>query len=132
MKNNSTTTTRFLKFSLAAVVALCVLIFACLTIYSDKETKKTIEEVGTIYMTGMSERITMHFDTAIDYRLSQLENVVENCPPGLYSNETLWERLAASAEAREFDYLSLYSAEIGEERFYGGNVAVSDPAPFPP
>ena len=130
MKNNSTTTTRFLKLSLAAVVALCVLIFACLTIYSDKETKKTIEEVGTIYMTGMSERITMHFDTAIDYRLSQLENVVENCPPGLYSNETLWERLAASAEAREFDYLSLYSAETGEERFYGGNVAVSDPAPF--
>lgn len=73
--------TRFLTLSLIVVAVLCILVFGFLALYMDSHNKDTINEVGAIYMTGMSERITMHFDTTIDYNLSQLQGVADAFPP---------------------------------------------------
>ena len=110
MKNN-TSTTRFLQLSLAGVVVLCLLVFASLFRYSDKETRKTIEEVGSIYMTGMSERITMHFDTTIDYRIAQLQSIVDTYPPDSHATAILREQLINGGRARNFVYLGLYAPD---------------------
>jgi len=131
MKNNSGTT-RFLKMSLAVVIALCVLIFAFLTVYSDKETKRTIEEVGTIYMTGMSERITMHFATTIDYHLAQLQTLADTYPAGSQTTDILGRQLSNGGKARGFASLGFYSPSSGDEvkLLYGEKMTVIDPEPF--
>ena len=86
--------TRFLTLSLIVVAVLCILVFGFLALYMDSHNKDTINEVGAIYMTGMSERITMHFDTTIDYNLSQLQGVADAFPPdSRLSAEELREQL---------------------------------------
>ena len=52
---------RFLKVSLACVSVLCVVIFSFLAFYMSQKSSSTINEIGTLYMSGMNERISMHF-----------------------------------------------------------------------
>ena len=73
MKNK---TTRFLIASLIGVAVLCVFVFSFLAVFMGWRSLDTITQVGTIYMTGMNERITMHFATTIEYRLSHVENMI--------------------------------------------------------
>ncbi|MCI8539826.1 MAG: response regulator [Oscillospiraceae bacterium] len=127
MKNK---TTRFLALSLAVVAVLCVSVFSFLLIFMQRQSKATISQVGTIYMTGMSEQIAMHFSTTIELRLSQMSALVETIPPGSASHEELSENLAFSAHARGFDYLALLTAEGNFEMIYGDQVSLIDPDPF--
>ena len=48
---------QFLKVSLAFVSLLCVVIFGFLAVYMDRKSSETISDIGTIYMSGMNERI---------------------------------------------------------------------------
>ena len=126
-----TKTTRFLVVSLVSVLALCGIIFTFLAFFMNQRSMETITDVGVIYMTGMSKRTTMHFETTLDYRLSHVESLVEDNP--IRENmdyEALRERLAYSAEARGFKSLSLYSRDGKFEMIYGGPVKVTDPEPF--
>ena len=123
--------TRFLTLSLIAVVVLCIVIFGFLAFYMDSHNKGTINEVGAIYMEGMSERITMHFDTTIDYILSQLQDVVEAYPADSpLPQEKLREQLIYDAKARGFVYLGLYSQDGELETLFGPELQMSDPKPF--
>ncbi len=126
-----TKTTRFLVVSLVSVLALCGVIFTFLALFMNKRSMETITDVGGIYMTGMSKRTTMHFETTIDYRLSHVESLVEDNP--IKENmdyKALRERLAYSAQARGFTSLSLYSRDGKFEMIYGDPVKVTDPEPF--
>ena len=73
MKNK---TTRFLSASIIIIFVLCVAVFSYLAYYMNRQSTETINEVGTIYMTGMSERISIHFRTTIELRLSQVDALV--------------------------------------------------------
>ena len=73
---------RFLKVSLALVSLLCVLIFSFMTVYMDRMSSATIRDIGTIYMSGMNERISMHFATTVELRLSQVSSIARDNPPG--------------------------------------------------
>lgn len=123
--------TRFLTLSLIVVAVLCILVFGFLALYMDSHNKDTINEVGAIYMTGMSERITMHFDTTIDYNLSQLQGVADAFPPdSRLSAEELREQLIYDARARGFTYLAFYSQDGEIEPLFGPSLQLSDPEPF--
>ena len=123
--------TRFLTLSLIVVAVLCILVFGFLALYMDSHNKDTINEVGAIYMTGMSERITMHFDTTIDYNLSQLQGVADAFPPdSRLSAEELREQLIYDARARGFTYLAFYSQDGEIEPLFGPSLQLSDPKPF--
>ncbi len=127
MKNK---TTRFLTFSLIAIVILCVVVFAFLAVSMSNRSEETIEEVGQIYMTGMSEQISMHFETTISLRLSQVEALVETIPPDSADHDTLQADLEYSARARGFEYLGFYSDDGSFEMIYGDPVELADPEPF--
>ncbi len=86
MKNQ---TTRFLTVSLIAIVILCIVVFAFLAVSMSNRSEETIEEVGQIYMTGMSEQISMHFETTISLRLSQVEALVETIPGLLFGKRSV-------------------------------------------
>ena len=127
MKNH---TMRFLKVSLALVVVLCVIVFMFLAAYMNTQSTATITEIGTIYMSGLNERISMHFETTIDYNLSLIEGITSNFPPNSADYQTLESRMGANAQERGFSGLALYSKDGIFETLYGDPVEVTDPQPF--
>ena len=65
-------TTRFLSVSAVAISIICAVVFSFLAFYMNKQSRATITDVGTIYMTGMNDSISIHFRTTIEQSLSQL------------------------------------------------------------
>ncbi len=128
--NNNKKTLRFLVVSLIAVSLLCVGIFSFLAFYMNQRSGETISSVGKIYMSGMSQQISMHFETTMDLRLSQVEALVETNLPGSKNRDALMEDLVYSAKARGFEHLALYSTDGSFETLYGSDLTVIDPEPF--
>jgi len=127
MKNN---TMRFLKVSLALVVLLCVVIFSFLAYYINAHSSATISEIGTIYMSGMNERISKHFETTIDFNLSQIEDIIKTYPPDSASYSELASQMGENAKERSFLGLAFYSEEGEFEMIFGSHEEVTDPEPF--
>ena len=123
-------TIRFLTVSLILVSLLCAAIFSFLAVYMNRRSTEAIREVGGIYMSGMSEQISMHFGTTMCLRLSQLEAIVETYPAGSTSEESLREELAYSAKARGFESLAFCSADGSFEMIFGTEAEVVDLQPF--
>ena len=128
--NNNKKNLRFLVVSLIAVSLLCVGIFSFLAFYMSQRSGETISSVGKIYMSGMSQQISMHFETTMDLRLSQVEALVETNLPGSKNRDALMEDLVYSAKARGFEHLALYSTDGSFEALYGRDLTVIDPEPF--
>ncbi len=122
-------TTKFLKYSIILTSLLCVVTFTLIGTHMDSRSAKTIQEVGTIYMSGMNEQITLHFETIIDMELSQIEEMVEANPVRADGTVPL-DDLAYEAKARGFEYLALYSQEGSFEMIYGNPLKVTKPQPF--
>lgn len=121
---------QFLKVSLAFVSVLCVAIFSFLAVYMSRMSSSTINEIGTIYMSGMNERISLHFKTTIDMRLAQVRELKEDSPAGSKDIQELKDKLAYNAKARGFDYLAFCSRDGEFEMIYGAPVTVVDMEPF--
>lgn len=128
MKNK---TIRFLQTSLILVSILCVGIFSFLAFYMNSKSAGTISEVGNIYMSGMNERIVLHFATTIEMRLSHVEDMERLIESGKYTDgRELREELVYNARARGFEYLAFYSEDGEFEMLYGEPLEVADPEPF--
>ncbi len=123
-------TMRFLKVSLALVVLLCVVVFTFLAYYMNYQSSATISEIGTIYMAGLNERISMHFETTIDYNLNQIEDIIHKFPPESTDYGTLAENMGNNALERGFLSLALYAEDGTFEMLRGEQIQVTDPEPF--
>ena len=128
--NNNKKSLRFLVVNLIAVSLLCVCIFSFLALYMNRRSGDTISSVGKIYMSGMSQQISRHFETTVVLRLSQVEALVKTNPPDVTDQDALMENLIYSARARGFEHLSLYSTDGTFETLYGSDLTVTDPEPF--
>lgn len=120
----------FLTASLLGMGILIVGLFALLASFMNKKSRETIEEVGRMYMNGMNEQITLHFETVISLRLSQVSSIVETILPDSDTREKVCEDLAYNAEVRGFEYLALYSPDGRLEMLYGDPLEILDPEPF--
>lgn len=128
MKNK---TIRFLQVSLIFVSILCVGIFLFLAAYMNQKSAGTISEVGNIYMSGMNERILLHFRTTIEMRLSHVEDLERLASSTMYQdNQKLREELSYNAMARGFSYLGLYSQDGDFDMLYGAELEVIDTESF--
>lgn len=128
MKNK---TIRFLQISLILVSVLCVGIFSFLAVYMNYKSSDTISEVGNIYMSGMNERIVLHFKTTIEMRLSHVEDLERLLSSEKNTdNKKLRDELIYYAQARGFGYLGLYSQDGDFEMLYGNELKVVDSEPF--
>ncbi len=121
-----TKTTEFLTGSFILVLLLCILIFSFFASYMNRQSSETISEVGTFYMTGMNEQITLHFQTTIEMHLAQLDVLLEEVANG----EDQLERLAYDTKARGFTSLSIYRPDGSFEMVYGAQISLDDPPPF--
>ena len=131
MKVIKSKTTRFLTMSLVGVVLLCVCVFSFLAVHMNHESTRTINQVGTLYMSNMSQQVSMHFATTISLRLDQLETIVTTNPPDSGRDpDELYETLRYQAKGQNFSYLGLYSTDGTFQMLYGDQLKVINPEPF--
>ncbi len=126
--------THFLVGSFLAVSIFTFGVFFFLSQYMDRISFDTISQVGDSYMHGMSDQISMHFQTTVELRLNQVESIVEDILPDDVrpeaGREDVLEELAATGAARGFSQLALLNS-LGEfEMIYGENLVITDPPPF--
>ena len=121
---------RFLVTSVIMISVVCAVIFSFMAVYMNKKSSETIEEVGNIYMSSMSEQISHHFGTTMSLRLSQVEALVETTPAGKSGDAALRQELVYNAKARGLEYLAFCSGDGQFEMLYGSHIKVTDPEPF--
>ncbi len=124
-------TTRFLTVSISAVLALTVCIFTFLAIYMRRQSEDTIHEVSQMYMSSISEQITMHFETTIGLRLNQLDALIKTViSEDIHNNVEEQNALITDARTREFTHLAFYHTDGSFDMLYGSPLQVTDPEPF--
>ncbi len=128
MKNR---TTRFLITSLVVVALLCVCVFSFFGIHMGNQSAHTINQVGTLYMSSMSQQISTHFESIIGLQMNQLKTLAGTVSSeDIHTDAALQEELAVQARARDFEYAGFCSKDGTLEMLYGSQLQISDPQPF--
>ncbi len=110
-------------------VVVSVMLFYAFSVAAKSED--AITQVGSLYMSGISKEISMHFETTINLRLNQLENINKrNIQEGFLEDKDLNKHFISEGQICEFDCLALFSREGDIEMIYGDEFALVDPAPF--
>ena len=73
MKNK--TLPRSFKISIAVIMCFTIFVFFLLGISVRNMSESTIEDIGTDYMAGMNEQVSLHFETIIELRLTMAESI---------------------------------------------------------
>ena len=121
---------QFLIFSFIGVLLFSIVVFSVLGIYMSRKSEKAISEIGEIYMSGMNQQMSGHFDTVIGLRFDQVKGIISVVPTDNTNREQLYKELTYRAKVRGFDYLALCSEEGGFETLYGESIQPSNPGPF--
>jgi len=110
---------------------LCIGIFGGLTVYMNRQSESTINQVGSIYMASMNERIGKHFSTMIDLRMTQMDTLVESIPMSDYEDDKeLRDWLEYNAQIRGLEALAYYFEDGSFEMLYGSEVTSADSERF--
>lgn len=123
-------TTRFLLYSFIGLLLFSVIVFSILGIYMNRQSKKTIYEVGEIYMSGMNEQMSRHFENIIKLRFNQVDGIISVVSPENYDKDSLYEELVYRAQVRGFDYLAICSDEGEFDTLCGEPIQPINPSPF--
>ena len=121
---------RSLKINIAIIIFLTIFVFFFLgtTLHDMSET--TIEDIGTAYMAGMSEQVSLHFETIIELRLTMAESIAHIAADEENSSYGSKEEIEYAARARHFLYAALYSSSGEIEMIFGDPVTLNHPEPF--
>lgn len=113
----------FLRESMVIIAIVCIGIFASLTVYINSQSEKTINQVGSIYMANMNDRISKHFSTMIDLRLTQLDTLIEAIPMKTHEDsKEMREWLEYNGKIRGLESLAYYFEDGSFEMLYGTQV----------
>lgn len=123
-------TTRFLIYSFIGLLIFSIIIFSLLSMYMSRKSKRSVYEIGEIYMSGMNEQMSRHFETVIKLRFDQVTSIVSVVSADNNDMETLYEELIYRAQVRDFDYLALCSTEGNFQTLYGQSIQPLNPEPF--
>ncbi len=123
-------TTRFLIGSFSLLLLVSAGGFLGLGYYMNRDSEKAIHQVGDLYMTGMNEQITAHFQTLINLKLEQADTVVKVVPPEGEDTDEIYEELIYRVSVRNFDYLALCASDGSLEMLLGQQIELADPEPF--
>ncbi len=124
-------TTRFLTASFIGLVLFSAIVFGFLAVFMNNKSAQTIHEVGELYMAGMGEELSKHFETTIDLRFRQVEGLVEVVSAADDADaEKLYQELIYRAQVRDFDYLAMCSVDGTFDTLYGEPIQALNPEPF--
>ncbi|NCE64911.1 response regulator [Pseudoflavonifractor sp. 524-17] len=126
----SMTLPRSLKISIAVVICLIIFVFSLLGVSIHNMSENTIEDIGTAYMAGMNQQVSLHFETIIELRLTMAESIAHIAAGEGAPNYGSKEEIEYGARARHFLCAALYSSDGEIEMIYGDPVALNHPEPF--
>lgn len=122
--------THFLIGSFIGLIVFSIMVFSMLGIYMGRKSNNAINEIGQIYMSGMNEQMSRHFQTVIQLRFDQVSGIVSVVSADNNDKEKLYEELVYRTKVRNFDYLALCSTEGDFQTLYGQSIQPLNPAPF--
>ncbi len=121
----------FLTASLIIICVFLVGIFTFLIIYTTRQSDTTVNQVGSTYMASMNDRVSKHFLTMVDLRLTQLDTLVETIPIERdKDSKELRDWLEYSASIRGFESLAYYFEDGSYDMIYGEQVTPIDSEVF--
>ncbi len=121
----------FLRESMLFIGIICVAIFAFLAVYMNQQSVKTINQLGNIYMKTMNDRVSKHFSTMVDLRLTQLDTLAETVPVSINEDSAeMREWLEYNGKIRGFEAIAYYFEDGSFEMIYGSEAAAVDPERF--
>lgn len=118
------------KISIAAIICFTIFVFSFLGISIHNMSENTIEDVGTAYMAGMNEQVSLHFATIIELRLTMAESIAHIASGNGNSGYGSKEEIEYGAKARHFLCAALYSPDGEIEMIFGDPVDLKHPEPF--
>jgi signal transduction histidine kinase/CheY-like chemotaxis protein len=121
---------RAFKISIAVIICFTIFVFSFLGISIHNMSESTIEEIGTAYMAGMNEQVSLHFETIIELRLTMAESIAHIAAGDADSGYGSREEIEYGARARHFLCAALYSPDGEIEMIYGDPVELKHPEPF--
>ena len=121
---------RSFKISIAVIICFTVFLFSFLGISIQNMSENTIEDIGTDYMAGMNEQVSLHFETIIDLRLTMAESIARIAEGEEGSGYGAKEDIEYSARARHFLCAALYSPSGELEMIFGDPVKLNHPEQF--
>ena len=121
---------RSLKINTTIIICLNIFVFLFLGMSINKMSEGTIENIGTTYMSGMNEQVSLHFETIIDLRLTMAESIAHIATGKEDSGYGSKEEIEYGAKARHFLCAALYSSDGRMEMIFGDSVELNHPEPF--
>ena len=121
---------RSLKIGIVVILCLTVIVFSLLGASIHTMSESTIEEIGTAYMAGMNEQVSLHFETIIELRLTMAESIAGVAAGDGASGYGTREDIEYGARARHFLCAALYGPDGGSEMIFGDPVELNHPEPF--
>ena len=121
---------RSLKIGIVVILCLTVIVFSLLGASIHTMSENTIEEIGTAYMAGMNEQVSLHFETIIELRLTMAESIAGIAAGDGASGYGTREDIEYGARARHFLCAALYGPDGGSEMIFGDPVELNHPEPF--
>ncbi len=124
MKNK---TARFLLVSIVCIFLLCMAVFSVMVSIMNKRDADAIGELGSLYMSGLSEESAAHFGTTFELRLAQVSALTDAVPPERETDDaSVHAILNYHARQRGFDHLALCGKNGTFEMLYGNQLTVED------
>ena len=123
-------TTRFLIGSFLILLIISAGAFLCLGYYMSIVSKDAIDKVGDLYMEGINEQITSHFQTLMELKLEQAETAKEVVSVDINDVDVLYDELVYRVHVRNFNYLALCSEDGELQMLYGEQIKLADPDSF--
>ena len=131
MSSNKKQTTVFLVFSLLLLISVTTALLTSFVVVMRDENERALSDIGSIYMKGLSEQISTHFETAISLRIDPLYTILANNPPESFLNEDEQrEKLQYEGTIRSYDYMAFLDSSGKFHMIYGNEVVLEDPDPF--
>lgn len=130
-KRNFKEKSHFLRVGMITVIVLCLFVFFFLVIFMNNRSVETVRQTGEFYMQDMSERISIHFESLIRFRLDQVSALSE--ASHLSSNkseEEMKDQMTQFAKDRGFEYLGFVAPNGNIEMIYGQQLSIVDKPPF--
>lgn len=121
---------RFLFVSFIGVILFSILVFGILSTYMSRKSEKAISNIGEIYMSGMNQQMSGHFETVIGLRFDQVHGITSAVSSDMLEGEALYKELIERPRIRGFGYLALCSEEGVFETLYGKPIQPTNPDPF--
>lgn len=117
--------------SFAVLLCATVAAFALFAVIMSKRSDNVMDDVGKLYMEGLSNEISLHFKTTIELRVDQVKTMIKNIPPddNVYGEDFLKE-LTYEGQIRNFDYLAFYDKDGKFRMIYGEQVELEDDLSF--